>query len=69
MTSFWVSWLLFIPLFLVINLIAAVPGRDDLREVVKVGVRHACVGAIALIVISAVLYFLMGWILTTEPLW
>ena len=39
--SFWIQWLLFIPLFVVINLIAAVPGRDDLKDAVRVGLRHA----------------------------
>ena len=67
--SFWLQWLLFIPLFVVINLVAAVPGRSDLREVVRVGMRHAIVGAVTLIVVSFVLYFLMGWVIGTQPWW
>jgi len=67
--SFWIQWLLFIPLFVVINLIAAVPGRDDLKDAVRVGLRHAGQGVVALVGISFVLYFLMSWVLTSEPWW
>ena len=67
--TFWIQCLLFLPLFLVINLVAAVPGREDLKDVVKVGFRHFNVGTVTLIVISVVLYFLMGWLIDIEPLW
>lgn len=67
--TFWLQCLLFLPLFLVINLVAAVPGRDDLKDVVKVGFRHFYAGTTALVVVSAVLYFFMGWVITSEPWW
>ena len=67
--TFWIQCLLFLPLFLVINLVAAVPGREDLKDVVKVGFRNFYVGTVTLIVISVVLYFLMGWLIDIEPLW
>lgn len=63
------SAMLFIPLFLVVNLIAAAPGRDDLKDAVRVGLRHSLFGTVALVVISTVLYFLMGWIIDSRPWW
>ncbi|NRA95803.1 MAG: hypothetical protein HRU14_06290, partial [Planctomycetes bacterium] len=56
--TFWIQCLLFLPLFLVINLVAAVPGRADLKDVAKVGFRHFYTGTAMLIGTSAVLYFL-----------
>ena len=67
--SLWIQCLLFLPLFLVINLVAAVPGRTDLKEIAKVGMRHFYAGTATLIVVSIVLYFLMGWLIDIEPLW
>ena len=67
--TFWMQWLLFIPLFLVINLVAAVPGRSDLKDVAKVGFRHFYTGTAMLIGASTVLYFLLGWLIGIEPLW
>lgn len=68
-TTFWIQCLLFLPLFLVINLVAAVPGREDLKDVAKVGIRHFYLGTTTLVVVSCVLYFLMGWLIDIEPLW
>jgi len=61
--------LLFLPLFLVVNLLAALPGRRDLREVVKVGLRHTGLGAAVLIGVCIACHFLFGWLLSRPPLW
>jgi hypothetical protein len=69
MLSFWESFLLFLPVFLVVNLVAAVPGRADLRDAARAGLRTFVVGTVVLIVVSTILFFLMGWMITRPPLW
>ena len=69
MPAFWQSCLLFFPLFLAINLVAAVPGRESLKEAVRIGVRHTIVGTTVLVVVSTVLFFFMSWMSGLEPLW
>lgn len=69
MLSIWVTALLFLPVFLVINLVAASPGREDLRAIARLGFRHFVIGTVAVFAGSAVLYFLMNWLISIRPLW
>lgn len=60
---------LFLVIFLVINLVAAAPGRPEIRDVVRVGLRHFVMGSVIIIVASAALYFLFNWLISRPPLW
>lgn len=61
--------LLFIPVFLIVNIVAAVPGRRDLREALRVGIRHFVYGTVALLAAGGVLFLLMEWLTRRTPLW
>ncbi len=63
------SVLFFLPVFLIINVVAAVPGRPDVRTAVKAGLRHFAIGTLTLIVSCAVLHLLMSWLISRPPLW
>lgn len=60
---------LFLPLFLVVNVLAAIPGRRDLGAAIRLGVRHAVVGSLVLTAVCVVCYFAFGWLLVNPPLW
>jgi hypothetical protein len=64
-----VNFLLFLPLFLLVNFVAAVPGRKDLKEAMRVGFRHFVVGTIVLIVAGTLLFLLMDWFTRRTPTW
>ena len=63
------SILFFLPLFLVVNLVAAVPGRDELKNAMRVGFRHFVTGTLILFVGCAAFYWLMEWLISIPPLW
>ena len=69
MISLGMSILLFLPIFLVVNLVAAMPGRESIRTAVRVGVRHFVYGTVIIFAASALLHFLMVWLLNHPPLW
>lgn len=68
MIPLWVSFLLFLPIFLAVNLIAAIPGRADLKEALRVGLRHFLYGTLIVVVSCVVLHYLMVWLIARPPL-
>ncbi|HMS16794.1 MAG TPA: hypothetical protein PKA37_08125 [Planctomycetota bacterium] len=69
MPSTLVNFLLFLPLFLLVNMVAAVPGRRDLKEAARVGFRHFVVGTVVLLIVGTALFLLMAWFTRRTPLW
>lgn len=69
MISLWMSIVLFLPVFLAINLAAAIPGRPVLRDALRIGFRHFVVGTAVIFAGSAALHFLMEWLIRRPPLW
>ncbi len=67
--SFFIQWLLLLPLLLGINLMAALPGRSDLKQVWRVALRAFMSWVVGLIGISVVLYFVMDWVIAGTPWW
>lgn len=62
------SFLLFLPLFLAVNIVAAAPGRESLRDILRAGLRHFVIGTVILVAASAGIYLLMEWVLSRPPL-
>ena len=69
MISLGMSILLFLPIFLAVNIVAALPGRTSIRTAVRVGARHFAYGTVIIFAASALLHFLMVWLLSRPPLW
>ena len=69
MTSLPVTILLFLPVFLAVNIAAAIPGRADLKDAVRVGMRHFLYGTVIIAAGTVLLHLLMVWLLDREPLW
>lgn len=68
MPSFFASFLWFLPLFFVVNVLAAVPGRDDLGEAVKVGLRHFIVGTLGIWGAALAIHYGVGFLIDMPPL-
>ena len=66
--SLGLAFILFVPVFLAINVLAAIPGRDDLRQALKVGVRHFAIWSAVLIGAAIVLDLLILFLKGTHPL-
>jgi len=69
MMTLWMSIVLFLPVFLAVNLVASLPGHADIKAALRTGVRHFVVGTVIILVGSAILHFLMVWLLGRGPLW
>ena len=60
---------LFIPVFLVLELLTAAPGRRELRDVVRVGVRSFGRHLVYIALGCAALHFLTEFMHGRAPLW
>jgi len=69
MISLWLSILLFLPIYLGVNLVAAVPGRGSLREAARVGFRRFLWGTLIIFAGTLILHLLLVWMLSRPPLW
>ena len=69
MITLWENILFFIPVFFAVNLLAAIPGQDDLGLAIRAGVRNFIVGSGFMAGGCALLYFVFEWLLSRPPLW
>jgi hypothetical protein len=60
---------LFLPVFLVLELISAAPGRKDLDQVVRHGLRNFGRHVVYLVLICAGLHFFTEFMVHRAPLW
>jgi hypothetical protein len=67
--SFAVTVALFLPVFLVLELVSAAPGRPDLDEVIRHGLRNFGRHLVYLVAICAALHFFTSFMVRTSPLW
>jgi hypothetical protein len=67
--SFWMTVALFIPVFLALELVSAAPGRPDLDQVIRHGLRNFGRHLVYLVVICAGLHFFTNFMVQRPPLW
>jgi hypothetical protein len=67
--SLWVTIALFLPAFLVLELVSAAPGRPDLDEVMRHGCRNFGRHVVYLVLICAGLHFFSEFMVRRPPLW
>ena len=60
--------LLFLPLFIVVNLVASVPGREDLSQALRIGLRHTLKGLAIFVLATVAVHFVLGWGIDHGPL-
>lgn len=60
---------LFLPAFLVLELVSAAPGRPDLDMVMKHGLRNFGRHVVYLVLICAGLHFVSEFLVRRPPLW
>jgi hypothetical protein len=60
---------LFLPVFLVLELISAAPGRPDLDQAIRHGLRNFGRHFVYLVIICAALHFLTNFMVGRAPLW
>ncbi len=67
--SLWATIALFVPVFLCLELVSAAPGRPDLDQVVRHGLRNFGRHLVYLAVICAALHFFAEIMIRRAPLW
>jgi hypothetical protein len=67
--SLWTTIALFLPVFLVLELVSAAPGRPDLDQVVRHGLRNFGRHLVYLALICAALHFFAEFMVRRNPLW
>jgi hypothetical protein len=67
--SLWTTIALFLPAFLVLELVSAAPGRPDLEQVVRHGLRNFGRHVVYLALICAALHFFSELMVRRSPLW
>jgi hypothetical protein len=60
---------LFLPAFLVLELVSAAPGRPDLDQVMRHGLRNFGRHLVYLVLICAGLHFFAEFMVSRPPLW
>lgn len=67
--SLWATIALFLPVFLVLELVSAAPGRPDLDQVIRHGLRNFGRHLVYLVAICAALHFFTVFMVNRAPLW
>jgi hypothetical protein len=67
--SLWMTIALFIPVFLVLELVSAAPGRPDLDQAVRHGLRNFGRHLVYLVLICAGLHVFTNFMVSRPPLW
>jgi hypothetical protein len=67
--SLWATIALFLPVFLVLELVSAAPGRPDLDQVLRHGFRNFGRHVVYLAIICAGLHFFSEFMVRHSPLW
>jgi hypothetical protein len=63
------TFVLFLPVFLVLELVSAAPGRPSLDQVVRHGLRNFGRHLVYLVLICAGLHFFTSFMVKVPPLW
>jgi hypothetical protein len=64
-----VSFALFVPVFLCLELISAAPGRESVRDVVRRGLRNFGRHFVLLAAGAAAFHYVTNFFLSRPPLW
>ena len=69
MLPLWASILLFFPVFLVICMVCALPGKVSIQEARRAGLRQFLVGSAWMLFGSLAFSLISKWFLGRAPLW